>query len=119
MDGGHVEVIGYLVYDLGADGKKLQVVCYTEYSARTIRSLFPNRGELQSAWAKPDTRAEVLRELAERHISFDELIASTGQQDADSFDLLCHLAWNAPLLTRRQRVSKRAHKRKRCSRATA
>lgn len=104
VDGGHVEVIGHLIYDLDADGKKLQVVRYTEYSARTIRSLFPNRTDLKSAWAKPDTRAEVLRELAERHISFDELIASTGQQDADSFDLLCHLAWNAPLLTRRQRA---------------
>ncbi len=32
------------------------------------------------------------------------MVASTGQQDADAFDLLCHLAWNAPLLTRRQRA---------------
>lgn len=104
VDGGNVEVIGHLVYDLDADGKKLQVVRYTEYSARTIRSMFPNRELLQSAWAKSDTRIETLRELAERHISFDELIASTGQQDADPFDLLCHLAWNAPLLTRRQRA---------------
>ena len=104
VDGGSVEVIGHLVYDLDADGKKLQVVRYTEYSARTVRSLFPDREHLKSAWAKPDTRIEVLRELAERHISFDELIASTGEQDADPFDLLCHLAWNAPLLTRRQRA---------------
>lgn len=109
VDGGKVEVIGHLVYDLDADGKKLQVVRYTEYSARTVRSLFPNREELQSKWASPDTRIEVLRELAERHISFDELVASTGYQDADAFDLLCHLAWNAPLLTRRQRTE-RAHK---------
>lgn len=112
VDGGQVEVIGHLVYDLDADGKKLQVVRYTEYSGRTIRSLFPNRNELQTAWARPDTRAEVLRELAERHISFDELIASTGLQDVDAFDLLCHLAWNAPLLTRRQRAEearKRTH----------
>ncbi len=104
VDGGNVEVIGHLVYDLDADGKKLQVVRYTEYTARTIRSMFPNRGDLQSAWSKPDTRSEILRELADRHVSFDELIASTEQQDADPFDLLCHLAWNAPLLTRRQRA---------------
>ena len=26
------------------------------------------------------------------------------QSDADPFDLLCHLAWNVPLLTRRQRA---------------
>lgn len=104
VDGGNVEVIGHLVYDLDADGKKLQVVRYTEYSARTVRSLFPNRDELQAAWAKPDTRAEVLHELAERQISFDELASASGQSDADPFDLLCHLAWNAPLLTRRQRA---------------
>lgn len=106
VDGGEVEVIGHLVYDLDADGKKLQVVRYTEYSARAVRSLFPNRQELESAWAKPDTRAEVLHELAERHISFDELAAATNQPDADPLDLLCHLAWNAPLLTRRERAER-------------
>ncbi|MDT3671795.1 MAG: DEAD/DEAH box helicase family protein [Aromatoleum sp.] len=104
VDGGEVEVIGHLVYDLDTDGKKLQVVKYTEYSGRTVRALYPTREALQSAWANPDTRSEVLRELTERGISFDELAASSDQGDADPFDLLCHLAWNAPLLTRRQRA---------------
>ncbi len=104
VDGGDVEVIGHLVYDLDTEGKKLQVVKYTEYSGRTVRTLYPTRDALQSAWANSDTRAEVLRELTERGISFEELAASTDQRDADPFDLLCHLAWNAPLLTRRQRA---------------
>ncbi|MDG3066573.1 EcoAI/FtnUII family type I restriction enzme subunit R [Thauera mechernichensis] len=110
IDGGEVEVIGHLVYDLDTDGKKLQVVKYTEYSSRTVRALYPNREALQSAWANPDTRSEVLRELTERGISFDELTASTDQGDADPFDLLCHLAWNAPLLTRRQRAEQARRK---------
>ena len=50
----------------------------------------------------------MLRALTERGISFEELAASSGQPDADPFDLLCHLAWNAPLLTRRQRVERAA-----------
>jgi type I restriction enzyme R subunit len=104
IDGGEVEVIGHLVYDLDTDGKKLQVVKYTEYSGRAVRTLYPTREALQSAWADPDTRSEVLRELTERGISFEELAASSDQPDADPFDLLCHLAWNAPLLTRRQRA---------------
>jgi type I restriction enzyme, R subunit len=106
VDGGEVEVIGHLVYDLDPDGKKLQVVKYTEYSGRTVRTLYPTREALQSAWADPDTRSEVLRELTERGISFDELAAGSEQPDADPFDLLCHLAWNAPLLTRRQRAER-------------
>ncbi|WHZ11948.1 MAG: Type I restriction-modification system, restriction subunit R [Burkholderiaceae bacterium] len=104
IDGGEVEVIGHLVYDLDTDGKKLQVVKYTEYSGRALRTLYPMREALQSKWANPDTRAEVLRELTERGISFEELASSSEQPDADPFDLLCHLAWNAPLRTRRQRA---------------
>jgi len=106
IDGGEVEVIGHLVYDLDTDGKKLQVVRYTEYSGRAVRSMYPTRDALQSAWADPDARADVLRELTERGITFDELAASSDQPDADPFDLLCHLAWNAPLLTRRQRAER-------------
>lgn len=106
IDGGEVEVIGHLVYDLDTDGKKLQVVRYTEYTGRALRSMYPTHDDLRSAWANSDTRAEVLRELSERGISFAELAASSNQPDADPFDLLCHLAWNAPLLTRRQRADR-------------
>lgn len=112
IDGGEVEVIGHLVFDLDPDGRKLQVVKYTEYSGRALRTLYPTREALQSKWANPDTRSEVLRELAERGISFEELAASSEQPDADPFDLLCHLAWNAPLLTRRQRAEQAACKTK-------
>jgi len=104
VDGGEVEVIGHLVYDLDADGKKLQVVKYTEYAGRSVRTMYPTREQLQTAWANPDTRDEVLQHLANYGISFEELAASSGEPDADAFDLLCHLAWNAPLLTRRQRA---------------
>ena len=106
IDGGEVEVIGHLVYDLDPDGKKLQVVRYSEYSGRVVRTLYPTREALRVAWADPDTRAEVLRELTERGIRFEELAAGSEQPDADPFDLLCHVAWNAPPLTRRQRAER-------------
>lgn len=35
-----------------------------------------------------------------------ELVEQTSQSDADLLDLLCHIAFNAPLLTRRQRAEK-------------
>jgi type I restriction enzyme R subunit len=111
VDGGQVEIIGHLVYELDADGKKLQVVKYTEYSGRLLRSIYPSAGEFQAAWANQDSRIEALRELADRGLNFEELAAASGQADADPFDVLCHLAWNAPLLTRRERAerTKRRH----------
>lgn len=42
----------------------------------------------------------------QKGIDFNELAASAGTPDADPFDLLCHLAYNAPLLTRKQRAEK-------------
>jgi len=44
--------------------------------------------------------------LEDRGVSFDELALSVQQPDADPFDLLCHLAFNAPLRTRRERAER-------------
>jgi hypothetical protein len=39
-------------------------------------------------------------------IAIATVAAQAGQPDADPFDLLCHLAFNAPVLTRRQRADR-------------
>ena len=55
-------------------------------------------------WADSEKRAEIITLLEERGISFEELAEVTKQPDADPFDLLCHVAFNAPLRTRRERA---------------
>jgi len=54
----------------------------------------------------------VIERLAERGIDFEELAAAANQPDADPFDLLCHLAYNAPLRTRRERAERLRSDRK-------
>src|SRR5262245_36879898 len=56
--------------------------------------------------------AEIIERLSERGIDFDELAAAANQPDADPFDLLCHLAYNAPLRTRRERAERLRNERK-------
>jgi EcoEI R protein C-terminal len=51
-------------------------------------------------------RAEIISKLEERGIDFDQLRSSSNQPDADPFDLLCHLAFNGPLRTRRERADR-------------
>jgi len=106
VDGGRVEIAAHLVYELDPDGRQLRVVRYTEYAAEKVRTLAPSVRELRARWADPAHRADIIRELAERGIAFDELAAAAGQPDADPFDLLCHLAFNAPLRTRRERAER-------------
>jgi type I restriction enzyme R subunit len=61
---------------------------------------------LRARWTDLDTRLELLEALAQRGIDFPTLALLAGKPDADPFDLLCHLAFNAPLLTRRQRADR-------------
>ena len=57
-------------------------------------------------WRDPGKRAEILAELEDRGIDFLELAAAAGLPEADPLDLLCHLAFDAPLRTRRERAQR-------------
>jgi type I restriction enzyme, R subunit len=106
FDGGHVEIAADLVYELDADGKQLRVIKLTDYTAEKVRSLCAGPKDLRARWADADRRAEIIEPLQDRGIDFTALAAQAGQPEADPFDLLCHLAYNAPVLTRRQRADR-------------
>lgn len=106
FDGGQVAVAAHLVYELDPDGRQLRVVRYTDYAAEKIRTLCTSAPELRTQWADPAQRSEIIRRLEERGISFTELAEAAQQPEADPFDLLCHLAFNAPLRTRRERAQR-------------
>lgn len=106
VDGGQVKVAAHLVYELDEQGRQLRVVQYTDYTAEKVRTLFRSPDELKGQWADPLKREELLLALAERGIDFQTLAETAGQPEADPFDLLCHLAFNAPLRTRRERAAK-------------
>lgn len=106
FDGGQVEVVAHLVHELDPNGKHLRVVKYTDYAAENVRSLSPTSADLRQKWTDAAQRAEIIATLNERGIDFEALADQTGQRDADPFDLLCHLAFNAPLRTRRERAQR-------------
>jgi type I restriction enzyme R subunit len=106
FDGGHVDIATHLVYELDADGNQLQVVRFTDYTRDKVRTLYPSADDLRGRWSDPEQRELILTQLEELGINFDELAAASGQPDADPFDLLCHIAFNAPLRTRRERADR-------------
>lgn len=104
VDGGFIEIASHLVYELDADGKQLRVVQYTEFTAEKVRTIFTSADELVKRWANPVEREEVITQLEESGISFEELARVTGKKDADPLDLLCHIVYETPLRTRRERA---------------
>ena len=112
FDGGQVEIVAHLVHELDPNGRQLRVVRYTDYAAESVRSLAPTSADLRSRWSNATQRAEIIAALSERGIDFALLAEQTGQLEADPFDLLCHLTFNAPLRTRRERAQRLKAERK-------
>lgn len=104
VEEGIVEIVADVVYELDPNGKRLRVVEYTDYTRDQIRSMYPSAAELKSKWSNSEQRRRVIQALEERGISFEHLVEVTKQYDSDPFDLLCHVAFNAPLRTRRERA---------------
>ena len=112
VDGGEVEIIRHLVYDLDPDGRKLSCRQLTDYAGDKLRTLYPDAAALRRDWLDADRRAEIVAHLEERGIDLATLGEAAGRSDADPFDLLCHLAYHAPLRTRRERAE-RLHREER------
>ncbi len=112
FDGGQVEIVAHLVHELDPSGRQLRVVRYTDYAAESVRSLARTSTDLRARWSNATQRAEIIAALTERGIDFALLAEQTGQLEADPFDLLCHLTFNAPLRTRRERAQRLKSERK-------
>ncbi len=112
FDGGQVTIAAHLVYELDPQGKQLRTVRYTDYAGEKVRDLVPSSHALRETWANLTKRGELIAQLEERGISFADLAEQIEQPEADPFDLLCHLAFNAPLRTRRERAQRLRSERK-------
>ena len=103
---GNVNIAAQILRDIGPDGKQLQVTEFRAYAGDTVRSLFPDLAAFRQGWSDPARRAEVFAALHEKGIDPIKAAEALGSRDADPFDLLCGVAWNAPVLTRRERAAR-------------
>lgn len=102
---GKVTISTQLTQDLDKDGRQLRVSEFRDYTGEVVRSLFMDRADFRHRWSHPDRRAEVLAEFERHGIDANEAGALFDNPEADPFDLLCHIAWNAPLRSRAERAA--------------
>ena len=104
VNGGSVEIAAHIVHELDGDGKQLRVVKFTDYTAENVRSMFTSAAQLRSKWTDAEERAAIILALEDKGISLKELVEVSKQPEADPFDVLCNVAFSAPLRTRRERA---------------
>jgi len=87
-----------------ADGQTLSKAEYVEYSRNEIRKRTVSLDDLRRIWVDKEKRTTFLQELRGRSISPKVLSDIVKNPDTDIFDLVAHVAFNAPLITRDERA---------------
>lgn len=86
------------------EGKKLSYAEYRKYSSENLRKQAHSSDDLKEIWLNPKKKEKFLRDLEDRSVHIDLIKSIENLEDSDSFDIVAHLAFNAPLLTRDDRT---------------
>jgi type I restriction enzyme R subunit len=97
-----VQVLGERVQYYGKDGK-LITESLVDYTKQTVLQQFASLDDFLRRWTAAERKAAVIDELAEQGVLFEELREQVGR-DLDAFDLVCHVVYGRPPLTRRERA---------------
>lgn len=87
---------------LGGDGK-LITESLKDYSRKTVLQAFTSLDDFLTTWNDAQRKLAILEELASKGVFFDELAEQVGRE-YDAFDLICHVAFDQPPLTRQERA---------------
>jgi type I restriction enzyme, R subunit len=91
------------------DGTPMSAQQFMELLFGKLPDFFKNEDELRILWSVPDTRAKLLQGLAEKGFGKEQLAEMQKIIDAeksDLFDVLAHIAYALPPLTREVRAAK-------------
>ena len=95
-----VQVIAERVQYYGPEGK-LITESLKDYTRKAVRKDYSTLDQFLKRWTAADRKAAVIKELEEHGVLL-EALALEVSKDCDAFDLICHVAFDQPALTRRE-----------------
>lgn len=102
IDGHEVWIAAERIEYLDQYGK-LVTESLRDYSKKTLRKHYASLDEFLRRWKETERKQAIIEELENEGVFFDALAEDVGK-DLDPFDLVCHIAFDQPPLTRRERV---------------
>jgi type I restriction enzyme R subunit len=97
-----VYVVSERVQYYGPEGK-LITESLKDYTRSTVRKDYASLDDFLRRWSKTDRKAAIIKELETQGLLLEPLADEVGK-DFDPFDLICHVAFDQPPLTRRERA---------------
>lgn len=104
VNGVNVSVLVEREIVLDKSGKPI-TVSLKDFTKEIIRKRFRSLDQFIHDWTDSEKREAIVHELEDQGVSIHQ-IEEEMQYELDAFDMICHLAFDAPPLTKSQRVKK-------------
>lgn len=105
VEGLEVTIADEAVFTIDATGQQLSLAEYRNYIRRQVLVHAPTPSDLRRIWIDSQRRRAFLEDLRRSSIHPEILAEVEGNADADSYDILAHIAFEAPLRTRSERAA--------------
>jgi type I restriction enzyme R subunit len=103
VSGVEVSVAAERVQYYGRDGK-LITESLKDFTRQAVRQQYASLDAFLARWTAADRKQAVLDELRDQGVLLDEL-RDPASLDLEAFDLICHVVYDRPPLTRRERAA--------------
>ncbi|MEY4126210.1 MAG: hypothetical protein RL737_399 [Bacteroidota bacterium] len=103
VNGVEVKIVNERIQYLGADGKII-TESLKDYTKKNVKEQYETLDSFLSSWNNADKKKAIVEELEQHGIFFDALKEEIGKE-FDPFDLICHVAFEAKPLTRKERAN--------------
>ena len=103
ISGVEVTVVAERVQYYGRDGR-LITESLTDYTRQTVQQQYATVDEFLRRWTDAERKQAVVDELREQGVLLEELSEQVGRE-LDPFDLICHVVYDRPPLTRQERAN--------------
>ena len=104
IKGKPVRVLTERIEYLDENGK-LVTESLRDYSRRTVREQYASLDAFLRRWRGEERKATIIQELAEEGLLLEPLQQELGLE-LDPFDLICHIAYDQPPRSRRERAAR-------------
>ena len=105
VEGLEVSIADEAIFFIEATGKQLTLAEYKDYTRAHLLKTAPTKETLREIWVDQERREKFIRALREASIHPEVLAEVLGRPDADTFDLLAHLAFGSPIRTRDEKAT--------------
>jgi type I restriction enzyme R subunit len=101
-----VRVIAERVQYLGPDGK-LITESLKDFTRQQVQARYATLSDFLRRWNEAERKQAIIDELAEQGVIWDDLIKEVSKKlgaEPDPFDVICHIVYDQPPLSRRERA---------------